>query len=94
MAKSQRSKVKRSFRRDKRERENSAYHAIDAARLERLSAKLRSKFADTPPDEQEMMERDESDAAAGWLEFALFGLLDQDSLGFTSCERYHCQNFV
>ncbi|KAF9516190.1 hypothetical protein BS47DRAFT_1341130 [Hydnum rufescens UP504] len=46
MAKSTRSKAKRSFRRDKREREDSVFFINDAARLARLSAKLRSKFAD------------------------------------------------
>ncbi|KAI5826772.1 hypothetical protein K523DRAFT_248280 [Schizophyllum commune Tattone D] len=43
MAKSLRSKVKRSFRNKKRE--DSVYAATEAARLERLNAKLRNTIA-------------------------------------------------
>ena len=71
MAKSTRSKVKRSFRRDKREREDSVFVINDAARLARLSAKLRSKFADDAVDGSGA----EADPS-GWCAFALFGLVD------------------
>lgn len=90
MAKSTRSKVKRSYRRDKREIGASAYHAADVARLARLSAKLRSKFEDAPAiiatdsTEKEMRDADEDGSPAGWLEFAIFGLIDQDSISFAS----------
>lgn len=87
MAKSQRSKVKRSFRREKREGLSSAYQVIESARLQRLSAKLRAKFADDAAtgDDAEVVMKDAGDGSpAGWLEFALFGLIDQDDLGFAS----------
>jgi len=89
MAKSTRSKVKRSFRRDKRETAASAYHAVDAARLARLSAKLRAKFEDTPTlavDDvgAEARDADDGRGPAGWLEFAIFGLIDQDTISFAS----------
>jgi hypothetical protein len=91
MAKSTRSKVKRTFRRDKREAAASAYHAVDAARLARLSAKLRAKFEDTPAaaaaadsTETEMRDVDDGESSAGWLELAIFGLIDQDAIGFAS----------
>ena len=87
MAKSTRSKVKRSFRRDKREVAGSAYAAVDAARLERLSAKLRAKFATKPVDgenDDEVEMQGEDGAPAGWLDFALFGLLDPDQIGFAA----------
>lgn len=88
MAKSTRSKVKRSYRRSKREAVTSTYHAIEAARLGRLSAKLRAKFDDEPTTiddksaEVVMEDDEEEDSPAGWLEFALFGLLDPDDIGF------------
>lgn len=47
MAKSMRSKVKRTFRRVKREEGGSDYAINEAARLARLSAKLRAKFDHT-----------------------------------------------
>lgn len=92
MAKSTRSKVKRSFRRSKREVATSAYHAIDAARLERLSAKLRSKFdddaAEQDGDDSEVAMKDvvedvdEAGMPIGWLDFAVFGLIDHDEISF------------
>lgn len=53
MAKSMRSKVKRTFRRSKREAATSAYQITEAARLERLSSRLRAKFEDSPTVENE-----------------------------------------
>jgi YBL028C ribosome biogenesis factor, N-terminal domain len=75
MAKSTRSKAKRSFRRDKREREDSVFFINDAARLARLSSKLRSKFADGA------VEGNDAEAGpAGWYAFVLFGLIDPYAL--------------
>lgn len=90
MAKSMRSKVKRSFRRSKREVATSAYHAVDAARLERLSSKLRAKFDDEPAtrdgDDSEVLMKDavEGEDDAGWLDFAVFGLVNPDHISFAN----------
>lgn len=104
MAKSTRSKVKRSFRRSKREVATSAYHAIDAARLERLSAKLRSKFDDdaTVPDgdDSEVAMKDvvegadEAGMPTGWLDFAVFGLIDHDDLSFAHPSGRRCNSNI
>jgi hypothetical protein len=85
MAKSLRSKAKRSFRAKKRT--EGAYAVADAVRLNRLSAKL-AKVAQTTPlmdDEDAEDDRlDEGEKIPGWL---MFGLLDpedinSDSLGY------------
>lgn len=78
MAKSLRSKTKRTFRRVKRT--SGTYAAVDAARLERLSSKLRQKFeTDKDGDAfiEEMVEGMEKsdETGEGWYWFALFGLV-------------------
>jgi hypothetical protein len=67
MAKSLRSKTKRTFRRIKRE--DSAFSVAHAARLERLSSKL-AKVKEQPVEG----DQDES----GWSPYSLFGLVDPD----------------
>lgn len=80
MAKGLRSKSKRSFRRIKRDSGTSAYALADAARLQRLSSKLRQKIetdkdGDTVIDEVvEGVEKSE-ESGEGWYWFALFGLI-------------------
>lgn len=74
MAKSLRSKTKRSFRRIKRE--ESVFAVAHAARLERLSSKLADIKSQPPPQrEEEEREGDE----AGWY-YSLLGLVDPDGI--------------
>lgn len=83
MAKSTRSKVKRSFRKAKRD--DSIFAVTHAARLERLSHKLAAIARPTavpktlePADEtveEELVEEPE-----GWHFYALFGLVDPDAI--------------
>ncbi|KAJ7276203.1 hypothetical protein B0H12DRAFT_1084116 [Mycena haematopus] len=64
MAKSTRSKVKRSFRSNKRE--TGIYAATEAARLNRLHAKLSAVVSrDVPQDDEEAMEEGEELRAEG-----------------------------
>lgn len=83
MAKSTRSKTKRSFRRVKRE--DTVYAVTHAQRLERLSKKLATiaqvdkKSAET--DEDTTNEEDGLDMnEQGWPIFALLGLVDPDGI--------------
>ncbi|KIJ56542.1 hypothetical protein M422DRAFT_149883 [Sphaerobolus stellatus SS14] len=74
MAKSLRSKTKRSFRRVKRE--SGVFAVADATRLERLSSKLKSKIG-TDNDGDVSLEKLEQDGderveEQGWWAFALF----------------------
>jgi Protein of unknown function (DUF2423) len=86
MAKSTRSKVKRSHRAKKRE--TGVYAAVEAARLQRLNAKLvalttqEAANADIDADDDEGRMADESGSSplAGWCWFASFGLLDPDAI--------------
>lgn len=83
MAKSTRSKVKRSFRKAKRD--DSVFAVTHAARLERLSQKLAAiarptaapKTLEQPKEtiEEELVEEPE-----GWQFYALFGLIDPDAI--------------
>lgn len=78
MAKSLRSKTKRTFRRAKRT--SGTYAVADAARLQRLSSKLRQKIGtdkdgDVPIGEiVEGIEKSD-ETGEGWYWFALFGLV-------------------
>lgn len=76
MAKSTRSKAKRTFRRVKRE--DGVFAATHAARLERLNQKLatiaRTDKPRTKTDGEEMTEEQ------GWRLFALLGLMDPDEI--------------
>src|ERR1700722_6745520 len=74
MAKSTRSKVKRSFRSKKRE--EGVYAATEAARLHRLNAKLTSIAMKNNLQEEEQGDGD----SLGWCWFATFGLLDPNEV--------------
>ena len=88
MAKSLRSKVKRDFRSKKRE--TGTYAATEAARLNRLSAKLASAIS--KKTKQDEGEGDDMQVAAegepGWSPswFATFGLLDATDITAESME--------
>lgn len=90
MAKSTRSKVKRSFRAKKRT--DGVYAAVEAARLNRLHNKLKAiattdlEVADEEGDEMEEGARmeTEGDAAAGWSPFWLAGLALVDAQDITA----------
>ena len=87
MAKSTRSKVKRAYRAKKRD--DSVYAAIEAARLERLSSKLRAvRDADQEGDvELAGVEGEESTPAPGSSWFLLLGLVDHRDVNLESLER-------
>ncbi|KAL5508328.1 hypothetical protein ACEPAH_5947 [Sanghuangporus vaninii] len=87
MAKSTRSKVKRAYRAKKRE--DSVYAAIEAARLERLSSKLRAiREADKEGDVELADVVDEEDTPVpGWSWFLLLGLVDHSDVNLESLER-------
>ena len=72
MAKSLRSKVKRAFRSKKRE--SGIYAATEAARLDRLNARL---LRITKTDAAHLAEgKGEGEGDSGWCWFACLGLLD------------------
>jgi hypothetical protein len=73
MAKSIRSKAKRSFRSKKRE--TGVYAATEAARLHRLNSKLTS-VTSTSKDEEIPPEDEGGEDMPGWCWFAVLGLLD------------------
>jgi YBL028C ribosome biogenesis factor, N-terminal domain len=83
MAKSLRSKTKRAFRRVKRE--SGVFAAADAARMHRLSARLKAKLGvDKDGDVSLTQLVDEAaegkETEEGWCWFARLGLLDPDTL--------------
>jgi Protein of unknown function (DUF2423) len=83
MAKSGRSKVKRSFRAKKRD--TGIYAATEAARLQRLSAKItalasKDKEGDVPLGDVE------GEQLPGWCWFAAFGLLDPSDITLETME--------
>ena len=81
MAKSTRSKLKRAFRAKKRT--EGVYAATDAARLQRLNAKLRTLTTPTAKEEKEEGEEDEQEQDAdmpGSCWFATLGLLDHQDI--------------
>jgi hypothetical protein len=80
MAKSLRSKTKRSFRSKKREA--GVYAATEAARLQRLNAKLiNNSLAEKEGDGDVHIEADgDGESSPGWCWFAVFGLLDASDI--------------
>jgi hypothetical protein len=83
MAKSTRSKTKRSFRRVKRE--DTIYAVTHAQRLERLSKKLAgiAQTDKTSTEDDEDVIQDEAGLdmnEQGWPMFALLGLVDADGI--------------
>jgi hypothetical protein len=84
MAKSTRSKVKRAFRSKKRTQ--GVFAAADAARLQRLNAKLHALTAATVAEEEEGEEgeKEQQDVdLPGSCWFAAFGLLDPQDINPT-----------
>ena len=81
MAKSLRSKVKRAFRSKKRE--SGIYAATEAARLDRLNARL---LQITKTDATHIEGKGEGDS--GWCWFACLGLLGPNDVTLESLERF------
>jgi hypothetical protein len=80
MAKSIRSKSKRSFRSKKREA--GVYAATEAARLHRLNQRLASSAKKEVVHEPPEVDGAEGDSQVpGWCWFAIFGLLDAEDVG-------------
>jgi hypothetical protein len=73
MAKSTRSKVKRSFRSSKRK--SGVYAAAEAARLQRLSAKI-TAIASKDKQGDILLRDGEVEKMPGWCWYTVFGLLD------------------
>jgi hypothetical protein len=96
MAKSMRSKTKRSFRRTKRE--SGVFAAADAARLERLNRRLAAKVSADKDGDAPMGEEQEAEGAVAeeggqggegesWEAFyQLVGLMNPERLGEGSWE--------
>jgi len=84
MAKSMRSKVKRSFRSKKRE--SGVYAATEAARLSRLNAKLVSLTSKEHTGDAPVEQGQEWKEVPGWCWFAVFGLLDANDITAESLE--------
>ena len=82
MAKSLRSKVKRAFRSKKRE--SGIYAATEAARLERLNARL---LQVTKMDATHVAEGN-GDGDSGWCWFTCLGLLDPNDDMLESLEGF------
>ncbi len=83
MAKSTRSKVKRSFRKAKRD--DSIFAITHAARLGRLSQKLAAiaqptAALNTLEQGEETREEETVEEPEGWHFYALFGLVDPDTI--------------
>jgi hypothetical protein len=82
MAKSTRSKVKRTFRAKKRTQ--GVFAAADAARLQRLNAKLHALTATAAVAEEEEGEKEQQDMdLPGSCWFATFGLLNHQDINPT-----------
>ncbi|KXN87875.1 hypothetical protein AN958_07884 [Leucoagaricus sp. SymC.cos] len=78
MAKSTRSKVKRSFRSKKRE--SGIYAAAEAARQQRLNLKLHQAMNKDQDGDVKVDAVEENSEETGWCWFAHFGLLDPDDI--------------
>jgi len=78
MAKSTRSKVKRSFRSKKRD--SGVYAATEAARLQRLNQKLQHVIGKDQDGDMKVDLIQENPGDLGWCWFARFGLLDPDDI--------------
>lgn len=89
MAKSIRSKEKRASRSKKRK--SGVYAATDAARLQRLNAKLLQIVKTDTADEAKEVEGG-SEEDPGWCWFASFGLLDPNDITLENLERFGAQH--
>ncbi|KAG6820439.1 hypothetical protein H0H93_000435 [Arthromyces matolae] len=88
MAKSIRSKTKRSYRNKKRE--DSVYAANEAARLHRLNAKLAVTVSKDVEGDVVIGQEDEGDDTVnpGWFWFTTFGLLDSDDVTVENMDAF------
>jgi hypothetical protein len=84
MAKSLRSKAKRSFRAKKRE--EGVYAAAAAARLHRLNAKLLQVTKVDKEGDVKVNDAEEDKDEPGWCWFATFGLLDPNDITLDGLE--------
>ena len=84
MGKSIRSKSKRSFRAKKRE--DGVYAAIEAARLQRVSAKLRSVQEADKDGDVVINEEESGDITPGSFWFLLFCLIEPFDVDFESLD--------
>ena len=84
MGKSIRSKSKRSFRAKKRE--DGVYAAIEAARLQRGSAKLRAVQEADKDGDVVINEEESGDITPGSFWFLLFGLIEPFDVDFESLD--------
>jgi len=91
MAKSTRSKVKRSFRSKKRE--SGIYAATEAARLQRLNQKLQHAMEKDQDGDQDgdikIGSTQENPEDPGWYWFARFGMLDPDDITLDNLSSLH-----
>lgn len=90
MAKSLRSKVKRAFRSKKRE--SGIYAATEAARLDRLNARLLQITKTDATHVAKKAEEKTGEGDSGWCWFACLGLLDPDDVTLESL--CHLEAFV
>ncbi|KAG6855057.1 hypothetical protein C0991_005986 [Blastosporella zonata] len=84
MAKSLRSKTKRTFRNKKRE--DGIYAATEAARLHRLNAKLVATTSKDPEGDVVPSVEGGEDEIPGWCWLTTIGLLDPDDITLESME--------
>jgi hypothetical protein len=84
MAKSTRSKVKRAFRSKKRE--VGVYAATEAARLNRLNAKLVSLASADHDKDVQVEDAEGGEGLPGWCWFAVLGLLDPGDITVESMD--------
>jgi hypothetical protein len=84
MAKSLRSKVKRAFR--SKNRESGIYAATEAARLDRLNARL---LQITKTDATHVADSEaKGEGDSGWCWFACIALLDPNDITLESLEQF------
>lgn len=87
MAKSTRSKVKRSFRSKKRE--SGVYAATEAARLQRLNQNLRHAMGKDRDGDMKVDLVQGNPEDLGWCWFACFGMLDPDDINPSNLSSLH-----
>lgn len=86
MAKSIRSKVKRSFRSKKRE--SGVYAATEAARLQRLNTKLQQTIKGDQGGETDVDPMDAATDNPGWSWFVHLGMLDSSDITLDSLSNF------
>lgn len=86
MAKSTRSKVKRSFRSKKRE--SGVYAATEAARLQRLNTKLQLTIQDDQGGETDVDPIEATADNPGWSWFVQLGMLDSSDVTLDNLSNF------